>query len=93
MQSRIKGTLAASLLALLLAFIPLTVLAQDVAPIDINTANAELLTELPGIGEVKASSIVENREANGPYGGPDDLLRVDGIGEATVDGLREQIEF
>ncbi len=93
MPSRTKGTLAASLFTFLLAFTPLTVLAQDVAPIDVNTANTELLTELPGIGQVKASAIVENREANGSYENAEDLSRVNGIGAATVDGLRDQVEF
>ncbi|MBS9402308.1 ComEA family DNA-binding protein [Halomonas sp. TRM85114] len=93
MQSRFKGTLAASLCAFLLAITPLTILAQEVAPIDVNAANAELLTELPGIGQVKASAIVENRETNGPFESADDLSRVDGIGEATVKGLRDQVEF
>ncbi len=93
MPSRTKGTPAASLFVFLLALTPLTALTQDVAPIDVNAANAELLTELPGIGEVKASAIVENREANGPYENAEDLSRVSGIGTATVDGLREQVEF
>ena len=93
MQSRLKGTLTASFFAFLLFLTPLTALAQEVAPIDVNAANAELLTELPGIGEVKAMAIVENRDANGPYENAEDLSRVSGIGEATVDGLRDQVEF
>ena len=93
MQSRIKGTLTASLFAFLLALTPLGVFAQEVAPINVNDADVELLTELPGIGEVKAEAIVENREANGPFERADDLERVSGIGEATVDGLRDQVEF
>ena len=93
MHSCLRGTLTASLIAILLALSPLGVLAQEVAPINVNDANVELLTELPGIGDVKATAIVENREANGPYESADDLSRVSGIGEATVDGLRDQIEF
>lgn len=68
-------------------------LAQDIAPINVNTADATLLSELPGIGETKAAAIVENREANGPFESADDLARVSGIGEMTVEGLADQVTF
>lgn len=90
---RLKGSLVALLLALPLAFLPLTGLAQEVAPIAVNEADAEMLAELPGIGDVKAEAIVEDREANGPFADADDLTRVSGIGETTVEGLRDQVEF
>ncbi|SEN42332.1 ComEA family DNA-binding protein [Halomonas caseinilytica] len=64
-----------------------------IAPIDINTADATLLTELPGIGEVKASAIVEDRDANGPFENADDLTRVKGIGEATVEALKDEVTY
>lgn len=68
-------------------------LAQDVAPINLNTADAELLSELPGIGSTKAQAIVDDRDANGPYESVDELSRVPGIGEATVNNLRDQAEI
>jgi len=58
--------------------------------IDINTASAEELTELHGIGPVLAARIVEYREQHGPFASIDDLASVQGIGAATVDGLRER---
>ena len=67
--------------------------SAEVAPIDVNTADATLLTELPGIGEVKAASIVDNREANGPFDDAYELTRVSGIGDATVEGLADQVTF
>ena len=88
MQGFIKG-LALSLL--LLFAVPS--LAQEMAPIDVNTADAELLQELPGIGETRAQAIIEEREANGPFESADDMTRVNGIGAATVDGFRDQVSF
>lgn len=68
-------------------------MAQDLAPININTADAELLAELPGIGSTKAQAIVEDRDNNGPFADADALSRVNGIGEGTVANLRDQVEF
>lgn len=60
------------------------------AAINVNTAGADELAQLDGIGEVKATAIVEDREANGDYTALDGLTRVTGIGEKTVDGLRNE---
>ncbi|QTP59329.1 ComEA family DNA-binding protein [Billgrantia antri] len=87
-----KGVVQAALLALTLSFATLS-MAQDVAPINVNTADAELLAELPGIGPSRAQAIIEDREANGNFESADDLTRVSGIGSATVDGFRDQVEF
>ncbi|WP_444677916.1 ComEA family DNA-binding protein [Halomonas sp. E19] len=87
-----KGFLRAALLGLMLSVATLAS-AQEVAPINVNTADAELLTELPGIGPTRAQAIIEDREANGDYESADDLTRVSGIGPATVARLRDQITF
>ena len=55
--------------------------------IDLNTATKEELMSLPGIGEKRAEDIIADREANGPFRIPEDLTRVSGIGEATLEGL------
>ena len=55
--------------------------------IDLNTATAEELMTLPGIGEKRAAAIIADREANGPFRVPEDLTRVDGIGEGILSGL------
>ncbi|MCD8004929.1 MAG: ComEA family DNA-binding protein [Oscillospiraceae bacterium] len=59
--------------------------------VNINTADAELLETLPGIGPVKAQAIVEDREENGPFTVVDDLIRVPGIGESTLEAMLEYI--
>ncbi|GHE22090.1 ComEA family DNA-binding protein [Halomonas urumqiensis] len=93
MTNAIQGRLAILLLGLMLGMAPLTVSAQEVAPINVNTADAELLTELPGVGPSRAEAIIEEREANGLFESADDLTRVSGIGETTVAGLEDQVTF
>jgi len=59
--------------------------------ININTATAQELDALPGVGEVIAQRIVEYRTANGPFGSIDDLLNVSGIGEVTMEDMRDLV--
>ncbi len=61
------------------------------AKVNINTASATELEVLPGVGEVIAQRIVDYRTENGPFGSVDELLDVSGIGEATLDEMREQV--
>jgi len=61
------------------------------AVVRLNTAAAEELAELPGIGPVKAKAIVEYRLHNGPFRSVDDLTRVKGIGRQTIDRIRDMV--
>ncbi|GEK74334.1 MULTISPECIES: ComEA family DNA-binding protein [Halomonas] len=92
MKTRYTTGIAALGLTLMLGLVS-PAIAQDMAPIDVNTADVTLLAELPGIGETRAAAIVEDREANGPFESADDLSRVSGIGEMTVQGLSDQVTF
>ena len=58
------------------------------AKVDLNSATAEELTKLPGIGPVLAQRIADHREANGRFAVVDDILNVNGIGRATLDKFR-----
>lgn len=92
MKITTKGWLAALLITTCLG-LSSPLLAQQVAPININTADTALLEELPGIGPSRAEAIIQERETNGEFTSADDLTRVSGIGNATVEGLKDQIEF
>lgn len=52
--------------------------------VNINTANATQLTQLPGVGPAIAQKIIDYRTANGPFTSVDDLTKVPGIGAAKL---------
>ncbi len=56
--------------------------------IDVNRATVGELMALPGIGRTRAEAIVLHRVRHGWFAALDDLVRVDGIGDSTVAGLR-----
>ena len=58
------------------------------APLNVNTADAAALQELPGIGPALAAAIVEHRRQSGPFTTVDELVEVSGIGPAKLDQIR-----
>jgi competence protein ComEA len=64
---------------------------QSPQKIDINRAEPWLLEALPGIGEILAQRIVDYRSQNGPFRTIEDLLKVSGIGQGTLDKLKDYI--
>jgi competence protein ComEA len=58
------------------------------APVDLNSATAEQLDALPGIGPVTAQKIVDYRTAHGPFTSVDDLDAIPGIGPSRIENLR-----
>ncbi|MFM2070712.1 MAG: putative competence protein ComEA [Actinomycetota bacterium] len=57
-------------------------------PINLNTATADQLDALPGVGPSTAAAIVAHREAHGPFASVDGLDEVRGIGPAKLESLR-----
>ncbi|MEJ2034546.1 MAG: ComEA family DNA-binding protein [Deltaproteobacteria bacterium] len=66
--------------------------AVAVAAVNINTASKQDLETLPGIGPAKAEAIIKYREENGPFHQVDDLTQVNGVGQKTIDSIRDSIE-
>lgn len=61
------------------------------AKININTANANMLQALPGIGPVLSERIIEYRNQNGLFGVIDDITDVSGIAEKKYEGIKDLI--
>ena len=64
--------------------------AVSLAAVDINTATADELKALPGIGPSKAAAIVEYRNQNGRFKSVDELKNVKGIGDGVLAKLKEE---
>ena len=64
---------------------------QSPQKVDINRADVWLLEALPGIGEDRAGAIVNYRKDNGEFKRVEDLLKVKGIGEGTLEEIRDNI--
>jgi competence protein ComEA len=65
--------------------------SEFVYPLDLNTATQEALESLPGIGPTKAEDIIAYRDLHGRFTSVDELSNVSGIGEVTVESLREYL--
>ncbi len=61
--------------------------AAPSGPVDLNTATAEQLDALPGIGPTTAQRILEHRARIGRFQRVEELLDVPGIGQAKLDAL------
>lgn len=70
-----------------LTVLPLLVTAAD--SVNINTASAEELAQLNGIGDTRAEAIVEYRNEKGKFTSVEELTEVSGIGAATLEKNRD----
>ncbi len=59
--------------------------------VNINTADVDQLQTLPGIGQVRAEEIIKNRQEKGPFRIPEDITRVSGIGQGTLEEIVDYI--
>ncbi len=68
-----------------------TVAEEANVKVNINTATAEELSTLEGIGEKKAESIIEYRDNHGHFTKVEDLKNVKGIGDKIFEKIKDQI--
>ena len=87
-RNRVIVALVAVLVGLVVV---VNVRAGDVQKININTASAEELTRLKGIGASYAAKIIDFREKNGPFKTPENLMDVPGIGQKTFERNKDVI--
>lgn len=80
-----KWLLRQSRTAALLPAVP--TIALPTGEIPVNTAGVDELMKLPGVGPVLAEAIVSERQRNGSFYYPEDLLNVRGIGEKTLEKI------
>jgi len=98
MRTNLRVLLAAGLFAALLLSTLSPVLAQNQvqpkatpAKINLNTASAAELQNLPRIGPKVAQRIVDYRTQNGPFKKVEDLMKVRGIGEKVLEQIKDRI--
>ena len=79
------------ILVALISFMGGLASAEENAKVNINTATAEELSTLEGIGEMKAASIIEFRGNHGNFTKIEDLKNVKGIGDKIFEKIKDQL--
>jgi competence protein ComEA len=90
MRRAVSKSLGAVLVMALLFGMAHAALAET-KQINVNTATAEELMSLKGVGKTKSQAIIDHREKNGPFKSVDDLKAVPGIGDKLLEQLRPEI--
>jgi competence protein ComEA len=86
----------ALILCLGLVLAPASVLAQKskstlTEKVNINTATAEQLQTLPGIGPALAKAIIDHRTKNGKFGKIEELINVKGVGQKKFQKMKDRL--
>ncbi len=90
--SRIVASLVAMALMAVVAAAPaIAAKPAPAAKVNLNTATAQQLTTLPGVGEKLAARIIEFRQKSGPFRTPQELLNVKGIGEKNFQKMQPYV--
>jgi comEA protein len=79
---------AASLLVLSMASANAQKKHLPAAPVNLNSASAEQLEQVPGIGPATAKSIIDFREKSGPFKRVEDVLAIRGISKRALERMR-----
>jgi competence protein ComEA len=90
-----RRVLALAILAVIAGAAPLASAAPGAeerpSVVNLNTATADELEALPGIGAKKAEAILETRKARGGFKSVDEIVEVRGIGPAQLEKLRPHL--
>ena len=62
-----------------------------VSVINVNTASAEEIASIPGLGDKKSQAIIKYREKHGPFAKPEDLKKVGGIGNKLFEKIKPYV--
>ncbi|MEK6584107.1 MAG: helix-hairpin-helix domain-containing protein [Nitrospirota bacterium] len=98
----VKGIVTVSYLLLLLSISAIqpyivkaeateTVSRSEISVVNINSASADEMASVPGLGEKKSQAIVKFREKHGPFARVEDLKKVDGIGDKLFEKIRQYV--
>lgn len=81
------------LLAALFLFLVAAPAAWAMGPVNVNSATADELSQLSNVGPAKAAAIVSYREEHGPFRSVQELTKVTGIGERTIELNLDRIQL
>lgn len=73
------------------SYSPLSGESESGGMVNINTATAEVLMTLPGIGESKADAIIKYREQHGAFNSIEDIKNISGIKDGVYDNIKDLI--
>lgn len=92
MNSNLKRLATVAVAALIaLAAVPVSAADAPSGVVNVNTATAEQLALLPGVGPAVAGRIVEHRQKNGNFKAIEDLMLVKGIGEKSFEKMKPYV--
>ena len=78
-------------LGLILVVAAMAAIAAEPEKININTAAADELIQLKGIGKVNAQKIIDFRDQQGFFQKPEDIMKIPGVGLKTFEKNKERI--
>lgn len=85
------GSILLLFCALLIARVAIAKKVPPASPLDLNTATAAQLAQLPGIGATTAKAIVQFRQKSGPFERVNDLLAIRGISARKLEQIRPYV--
>lgn len=91
MALRPNRLIATLLLAFALFAVRVSTAAEEPQKMNLNTASAQELTSLRGIGDKTAQAIVEYRQSHGPFKSVEELVEVKGIGDKLLASLKDHV--